>query len=149
MAVRERPTLKQERFARAYVEEGNGTEAVIKAGYKVKSRDVARAMAPVLLANDNVKRQVETWQAFLEREALPSLQVIKELRDGSEDQRVRLAASRDLLNRGGVGKNEAKTNVLAVFANMDEAKLLEKMTQLADRNNAKASDNPDDVSPNV
>lgn len=150
MAIRERTTLKQSRFARAYVAEGNGTEAVVRAGYKVKSRAVARAMAPVLLANDNVKREVETWQARLERNIVPSLQVVEEIRDTADDNRVRLAASRDLLNRAGVGKHvEGKTNVVAVFANMDETKLLEKMAQLAAGNAAKVSDKQDEVSHNT
>jgi hypothetical protein len=148
MAVRERPTYKQAAFAKAYIEEkGNATEAVVKAGYKVKDRTVAKAMGTEILAVPSVQREIATWQEFLEREALPSLQVIKHLRDQSDDQRVRLAASRDLLNRGGVGKTEAKTSVLAVFANMDETKLLEKMAQLAERNSAKPSPDVVDVSP--
>lgn len=150
MAVRERPTLKQARFARAYVEEGNGTEAVIQAGYKVKSREVARAMAPEILAVPSVQREIETWQSFLEREALPSLQVIKQLRDTAEDPRVKLAASRDLANRAGVGRqNDAKTNVVAVFANMDEATMLEKMAQLTGAKLPKASEKVIDVSHNI
>jgi len=150
MAVRERPTLKQARFARAYAESGNGTQAVIDAGYKVKRREVARVMAPELLANPNVQQEVETWQQRLERNIVPSLKTIEDLRDSSADERVKLAASRDLLSRAGVGKpSEGKTNVLAVFGNMDEAALLEKMAQIVSRNNANVSANMIDVSPNV
>lgn len=148
MAVREKPTWKQRAFARAYVEgDGNGTEAVFKAGYKVKSREVARAMAPEILAVPSVKHEIRTWQERLEASVLPSLDTIEKLRDSSLDERIKLAASRDLLNRAGIGKAEAKTSVLAVFANMDEAKLLEKMAMLVERNGAKPSPDVVDVSP--
>ena len=150
MAVRERPTLKQERFARAYVESGNGAQAVIDAGYNVKDRKIASAVATENLEKLVVQREIETWQTFLQREVVPSLQVVKEIRDNAQDQRVRLAASRDLLNRAGVGKqSEGKTSVVAVFANMDEAKLLEKMAQLAGANMANPSEKVHDVSHNI
>lgn len=147
MAVRERATLKQQRFARAYVEEANATEAVFKAGYKVKKRSTAQAMASENLAKPIVQAEIESWQAILERSIAPSLQTIDELRRDCPDPRVRLAASRDLLNRAGVGKqNDAPRSVVAVFANMDEGALLDKMAQLAGLKQANPSEKTNDVS---
>jgi hypothetical protein len=146
MAVRERPTWKQAAFARAYVEgHGNGTAAVFKAGYKPKNSRVANVMAVENLSKPIVQAEIKTWQQFLEAEVMPSLNIVKDIARTAEDPRVRLAASKDLLNRAGVGKSEAKTNVLAVFANMDETKLLENMAQLS----TKASGKVVDVSDNV
>lgn len=50
---------KQKRFADYYIELGDGTEAYLKAGYKVKSRDVAKANASRLLANANVRGYID------------------------------------------------------------------------------------------
>lgn len=150
MAPRTKPTYKQRAFARAYVEaEGNGTEAVIKAGYKVKSRAVAKAMAPRLLATPVVQQETESWQAFLERSIAPSLQTIDDLRKNCPDPRVKLAASKDLLSRAGVGKAQDKKTIVAVFAGMDEAQLLEKMARLTGAKLPETSENKDEVSHNI
>lgn len=145
MAQRTTPTLKQARFAKAYAVHGNASAAARAAGYSpVSAHDSGHRNLKKVV----VQAEIETWQARLERNITPSLATIEELRDASEDGRIRLAASRDLLNRAGVGKQiEKQTNVLAVFANMDEAKLLEKMTLLAQGKNANVS--PEDVSPNI
>lgn len=50
---------KQKRFADYYIELGDGTEAYIRAGYKVKSRDVAKVNASRLLTNANVKKYID------------------------------------------------------------------------------------------
>lgn len=143
MPIRTKLTYKQSAFAKAYVQEnGNATEAALKAGYKVKNRQTAAAVGRETLQSPLVQAEIEHWSQRLERQIAPSLQVIEELRDKCEDPRIRLAAGRDLLNRAGVGKQAAaKTNVLAVFANMDEGALLEKMAQLAGQNEAKDSEN--------
>jgi precorrin-6x reductase len=140
MAVREKPTLKQQRFAKAYVQEGNATEAAVQAGYKVKSREVAAAIGKENLQNPLVQQEIEHWTVRLERNIAPSLKVIEELRDTCEDPRIRLAAGRDLLNRAGVGKQmEGKQPVVAVFAQME---------QLAGLNTAQPSEKIIDASHN-
>ena len=139
---------KQEKFVKAYVAEGNATEAIVQAGYKVKNRAVARAMGAESLARPSVQAAITDWRHFLEAEAVPSLQTIRELRDTCEDPRIRLAASRDLANRAGVGKQiEKQTNVVAVFANMDEGKLLERIARLS--SGEKANVSQEEVSPNM
>lgn len=50
---------KQKRFADYYVETGNGSEAYLRAGYKVKSPDVAKVNASRLLTNANVKSYID------------------------------------------------------------------------------------------
>lgn len=52
-------TEKQKRFADYFIELGDATEAYIKAGYKVKSRDVAKVNASRLLTNANVKSFID------------------------------------------------------------------------------------------
>ncbi|CAM4184963.1 terminase small subunit [Paenibacillus alkaliterrae] len=51
---------KQKRFADYFVELGDATEAYLRAGYKVKSRDVAKVNASRLLTNANVKTHIES-----------------------------------------------------------------------------------------
>ncbi len=150
MAMRTKPTLKQERFARAYVVDGNATEAVVQAGYDVKDRNSAATVGTENLRKPQVARAIQDWRQFLEAEVMPSLETIRTLRDNSEDGRLRLAASRDLLNRAGAGKQqETKTPIVAVFANMDESVLIDKMMQLAGQKSADTSKKVIDVSPNI
>jgi phage terminase small subunit len=52
-------TEKQRRFADYYIETGNATEAYLKAGYNVKSSDVAKVNASRLLTNANVKAYID------------------------------------------------------------------------------------------
>jgi len=150
MAQRTKLTLKQERFAKAYIVDGNATEATIKAGYNVKNRDVAAAVGSEVLTVPKVQAAIQDWRAFLEDQIMPSLQVVKDLAQTAEDPRVRLAASKDLLARAGVGKQvQNQKNVINVFASMDEGLLLQKMAQLVGNNSANVSAKADDVSPNI
>jgi phage terminase small subunit len=52
-------TEKQKRFADFFIELGDGTEAYIRAGYRVKSRDVAKVNASRMLTNANVKSYID------------------------------------------------------------------------------------------
>jgi phage terminase small subunit len=52
-------TENQKRFADYYIETGNASEAYLKAGYKVKSADVAKVNASRLLTNANVKQYID------------------------------------------------------------------------------------------
>ncbi|MBD2861613.1 terminase small subunit [Paenibacillus oceani] len=52
-------TEKQKRFADFFIELGDGTEAYLRAGYSVKSRDVAKVNASRLLTNANVKSYID------------------------------------------------------------------------------------------
>jgi hypothetical protein len=151
MAVRDKPTYKQGRFAKAYVEEaGNGPEAVIKAGYKVKSRKTASAISTENLSKPVVQHEIQSWQAKLEGMIQPALERVEDLSKSCPDPRVRLAANRDLLTRAGVGKQlQRTTNVLQVFSGMDEKALLAKMAEIANRKEAIVSEKHGDVSPKI
>ncbi|MCM3701444.1 terminase small subunit [Paenibacillus macerans] len=61
---------KQKRFADFYIELGDGTEAYIKAGYKVKSREVAKVNASRLLTNANVKNYIDAMIAQKDSERI-------------------------------------------------------------------------------
>lgn len=50
---------QQKRFADYYIETGNATEAYLKAGYNVKSNEVAKVNASRLLTNANVSSYIQ------------------------------------------------------------------------------------------
>lgn len=52
-------TPKQQAFADYYIELASATDAYLKAGYKVKSKNVAKVNASRLLTNANVKKYIE------------------------------------------------------------------------------------------
>ncbi|RUS42281.1 terminase small subunit [Cohnella sp. AR92] len=61
---------KQKRFADFFIESGNATDAYLKAGYKVKSADVAKANASRLLANANVRAYIDSLIASKDEERI-------------------------------------------------------------------------------
>lgn len=66
----ERPlTVKQKRFADAYIELGNGTEAAIKAGYSVKT---AKEIGSENLTKPNIKRYIDEIMEKKDKEAIAS-----------------------------------------------------------------------------
>lgn len=67
---KERPlTVKQKRFADAYIELGNGTEAAIKAGYSVKT---AKEIGSENLTKPNIKRYIDEIMDKKDKEAIAS-----------------------------------------------------------------------------
>lgn len=78
-------TDKQEAFVREYMIDLNATQAYIRAGYNVKSPDVAKANASRLLTNANVLARIEELQAErskkLELDADWVLRRLKEISD--------------------------------------------------------------------
>ena len=87
-------TPKQEKFAKAYLDTGNATEAVRQAGYNTKSNEVARSIGSENLTKPNVL-------AFLSSKAEACASVIYELAMSAENETVRLNASKDVLDRSG------------------------------------------------
>ncbi len=51
-------TLKQSRFVSCYLTNGNATQAIIDAGYKIKNRSVARSMGSEYLAKPCIKSEI-------------------------------------------------------------------------------------------
>ncbi len=52
-------TIKQRKFADNYIKSGNATESYIKAGYSVKTRNIAEVEGCKLLRNPKVSNYVE------------------------------------------------------------------------------------------
>lgn len=69
---------KQKRFADFYISLGDGTEAYLKAGYKVKSRAVAKVNASRLLTNANLKAYINDGLKKLQSERIANQQEIME-----------------------------------------------------------------------
>lgn len=63
-------TVKQRAFADYYIELGNATEAYIRAGYKVKSRNIAEVEGHKLLRNPKVKNYIEERLEQIESERI-------------------------------------------------------------------------------
>lgn len=73
-------TDKQKRFVQEYLIDLNATQAYIRAGYKVKSEDVAAVMGSRLLRNDNVRLKLnQAMQKREERTEITQDIVLKEL----------------------------------------------------------------------
>lgn len=89
-----RLTKKQKGFAVDYLKEGNATLAV-KGNYNVKKDEVAASMGSELLRLPKVRQYIEDKS---ERAA----EIIFELADKSENDTVRLNASKDILDRAGL-----------------------------------------------
>jgi len=63
-------TVKQRAFADHYIELGNATEAYIRAGYKVTTRNVAEVNAHKLLRNTKMKSHIEERLEQIESERI-------------------------------------------------------------------------------
>jgi phage terminase small subunit len=51
-------TVKEEKYVRALVETGNGTEAIIQAGYNVTSRESARSLSATKRAQPKIQNAI-------------------------------------------------------------------------------------------
>lgn len=72
-------TIKQQAFADAYIESGNGSEAYKKAYPNVKKDETARVNASRLLTNANVKSYIAERMEELKSERVADQQEILEL----------------------------------------------------------------------
>lgn len=89
----QRLTKKQRGFAQDYLKTGNGSLAV-KRNYDVSNDSTARSMASENLAKPNVRE-------YLESKAEIAAEIIFELAKDSENDGVRLGASKDIMDRAG------------------------------------------------
>lgn len=86
-------TPKQKRFADAYMDTGNATEAASRA-YRPKSRAVARSMGSENLTKPDIR-------AYLDGMAQDAAAMVHGLSQHAKSESVRLAACRDILDRAG------------------------------------------------
>jgi phage terminase small subunit len=101
---------KQKKFVDAYLETGNGTEAVVRAGYNVKDRNVARVVGSQNLAKLNI---IEYLQSHAKGAASRIVQMSME----AENEAVKFNANRDILDRAGFQapeKDEKSNNIFVI-----------------------------------
>lgn len=92
-------TPKQVRFADAYLDTGNATEAASRA-YKPENRNTAHA-----IGSENLRKP--TIRSYLDTKARDAVAVIYALSQGAKSEAVRLNASKDILDRAGYFVNKA------------------------------------------
>lgn len=100
-------TLKEEKFIHAYVQSGNGSEAVRVAGYKTSRPD---QQAYELLRKHEVTAEIAKARKGLQEEfkeaARDAFKILVELMNHSRRDSVRFQAARDLLDRAGYRPDE-------------------------------------------
>ena len=105
-------TIKQEKFVQSYVDTGgNGTQAIIQAGYRVKDREVAGVMSAQNLAKTKVKQAIDVKKAdmakVLEDNSMLLLTNLLEIAFNTNTPvAVRVKALQDLLDRAGYGSKK-------------------------------------------
>lgn len=76
---KERPlTIKEKAFCAEYVKSGNGTEAVLKAGYNCKSDNTAASRANELLRKPKIAQEIQQLQDKKLRPTIMSGQEVME-----------------------------------------------------------------------
>ena len=86
-------TKKQRKFAKEYVESGNGLQSALKV-YDTKSPNVAANIASENLTKPNVRELIDGYAA-------KAIQGIQTLAETAENESVRLKANIDQLDRAG------------------------------------------------
>lgn len=79
---RKRLTLKQERFVKEYVKDGNATRAVRESYPNIRTEGAIRVMGAKLVTNANIQREIE---GLLDKEGLTAELVIGELKKLVQD----------------------------------------------------------------
>lgn|SRR3990167_5658236 len=94
-----RLSAKQKNFANAYIESGDATESVIKAGYKVKDKHSASS-----IGIENLKK-LDVMEYIREHSPQAALNIVK-LGNTARSESVKYQANRDILDRGGYKPTE-------------------------------------------
>lgn len=111
-------TEKQKVFADTYLETGNKTQAALKA-YDTTSISTAHALAQANLDNIKVRE-------YLDIAAKPAVSMIFQLSQHGEAESVRLAASKDILDRAGYKPVEKVQSVsVEIKGDMDDYQRME------------------------
>lgn len=92
--IKKRPlTIKQRKFVDEVVKSGNATEAVKKAGYKIKNRHVAESIGSENLWKPEIKAEIEDRLKVAK-------DIIYWLATTAEKEETRLRAAQDIIDRG-------------------------------------------------
>ena len=70
-------TIKEEKFIQYYLETGNGTESVLRAGYKYTTKS-AGTQANRLLKNEKVKNEIQKRRKAREKASIATAQEVME-----------------------------------------------------------------------
>lgn len=77
---KERPlTIKEKAFCREYAKTGNGTQSIIKAGYKVKDENSASVISSRLLGKVMVKEEIGRLMEKKEEKAIMTSQEVMQM----------------------------------------------------------------------
>lgn len=108
---------KQKKFVDAYLETGNGTEAVVRAGYDVKDRNSAAT-----IASENLRKL--DIIGYLKANASGAASRIVQMSMEAENEAVKFNANRDILDRAGfqAPEKDEKSNNIFVINLSDEQK---------------------------
>lgn len=87
-------TIKQKKFADALLKSGNGTQAVVEAGYAVQDRKSAGVISAENLTKLSVRQ-------YLEEMSKGAAQRVVDLSVSAENEAVKLSANKDILDRSG------------------------------------------------
>jgi phage terminase small subunit len=125
-------TKKQRKFAKTYVETGNGTQSAL-AHYNTKDPDVAGVIASENLGKPKVRELIDGYAA----RATTNIQTLAET---AENESVRLNANKDQLDRAGYKPVERTMSVsVEVEAPKEIRELAQKLNALY-RGSGKPSD---------
>lgn len=99
-------TVKQKKFADAYIKSGNATQSYIDAGYKASNRKVAEANSNKLLGNHKVKAYLLEVNKTIQTASIADMVEVKEfwtntMRSKYKDDKDRLKASEFIAKTNG------------------------------------------------
>ena len=118
-------TKKQKIFVQEFLDTGNGTQSAMKA-YDTESETVA-----AVIASENIRKP--NIMAMIQDAAEDAFSVIVELSKGSENDSVRLGASKDILDRSGfkpVDKQQINMEVSSKPIDPTNIRVMEQMKAL-------------------
>ena len=116
-------TKKQRKFAKEYVETGNGLQSALKV-YDTNSPNVAAVIASENLIKPNVRELIDGY-------AHKAIKGIQTLAETAENEAVRLKANIDQADRAGYKPIERSVNL-----NIQEEKANPRLEELAEKLNA-------------
>lgn len=99
-------TIKQKKFADAYIKSGNATQSYIDAGYKASNRKVAEANSNKLLGNHKVIEYIGKVNKEIQTASIADMIEVKEfwtntMRNKYKEDKDRLKASEYLAKTNG------------------------------------------------
>lgn len=117
----DKPTIKQRKFVKEYIETGNGTQSALKV------YDTKDYMTAAMIASENLKKPkvIELLEDQASVAMLDQIEIRKELKESKTDYAVRSGVNKDILDRAGVEKDQPKDNFIQINVyNSEQARRL-------------------------